>query len=682
MKRHASILIASLAVGLLGIGLIVNARPTTASGPPIAGKEGAEAPPRIAASKITHVTVYPDSALITREVDVPTGSGLMELVVSPLPHATVTSSLYTESSESVRVLTTRFRSRPVEEDTREEVRKVEEEIKKLQQQQRKVQAEAKALEGNMGLLTNLERFTTANTTHATEKGKLDSDSAIAMAKYLMEGRNEKTKQIHDLTEKLMEISEQLQFAVRRKNHLTSGTSKIERDAVLVVDKVNGAAAKVKLNYLVTDAVWRPQYKFRAGKTTKDPITVEYLAAMIQQTGEDWDRVQITLSTAQPMLNAGAPELQALAVAVVPRGTPIPGLTVSGLQSGLGQMGQVGGGGFQGGNLGGRPGMPGSGGGMGGPGAPAGAMNAAPMAQASVPAGDGRTNARLALANPAEAKTSAEELEKAVKDLRQRAQETWNVNNNKDANDLANYASVLDQARDLVMVPGRKRGEATSKASSNEGPSVVYHLATKLSVPSRSDEQVIEVARLDLTPDYYYKTVPVLTPHVYRQANLENNSKHVLLPGEATMYQGSDFVGRMALPLVAIGEHFTVGFGTEPQLQVQRQLMEKTRTMQAGNQILKYEYRILVTSYKNEKVKMQIWDRLPHAEKEAMGVNLIKTSPALCADAMYLREERPNNLLRWDVEVEPDMRGEKAQKIQYEFQLELDRQATLGSFQTR
>src|SRR5262249_35359343 len=92
----------------------------------------AEAPPKIAASKITHVTVYPDSALVTREVEVPAGAGTVELVVSPLPERTVNSSLYSESADGIRVLTTRFRTRPVKENTREEVRKLEDEVKKLQ----------------------------------------------------------------------------------------------------------------------------------------------------------------------------------------------------------------------------------------------------------------------------------------------------------------------------------------------------------------------------------------------------------------------------------------------------------------------------------------------------------------------------------------------------------------------
>jgi hypothetical protein len=43
----------------------------------------------------------------------------------------------------------------------------------------------------------------------------------------------------------------------------------------------------------------------------------------------------------------------------------------------------------------------------------------------------------------------------------------------------------------------------------QGPSVTYHLRTRLSVPSRHDEQVIEVAKIDLTPAYYFKAIPAL-----------------------------------------------------------------------------------------------------------------------------------------------------------------------------
>src|SRR5262249_26994046 len=158
---------------------------------------------------------------------------------------------------------------------------------------------------------------------------------------------------------------------------------------------------------------------------------------------------------------------------------------------------------------------------------------------------------------------------------------------------------------------------------------------------------------DLQPDYYCKAVPILTSQVYRLADLTNRSNYVLLPGEATMYVGSDFVGQMSLPLVAVGEPFTVGFGVDPQLQVHRQMTDRTRTTQGANQALRYEYRILVSSFKAEPVRLQVWDRLPFAETEAVAVSLLRAAPELSSDALYLREQRPTNLLRWDVTVEPN-----------------------------
>src|SRR5262245_50319673 len=72
----------------------------------IAQPGGKEVPPaaiKIAPSKVTNVTVYATSALVTREVEAAGPAGRVELVVSPLPPTTIPSSLYAEGSEGIRV---------------------------------------------------------------------------------------------------------------------------------------------------------------------------------------------------------------------------------------------------------------------------------------------------------------------------------------------------------------------------------------------------------------------------------------------------------------------------------------------------------------------------------------------------------------------------------------------------
>jgi uncharacterized protein (TIGR02231 family) len=450
------------------------------------------------------------------------------------------------------------------------------------------------------MLGKMENFLNVTTIQATEKGALNADAAINLAKHIREQRLETAKTIVQLKQELQDNREKSELIQHRLQNLAPGAVRYEYDAVVVVDKANDAGGTIRLNYLVDNASWNPQYKLRADKAGKEQVTLEYLAGIVQNTGEEWPNVRLVLSTAQPMLNSGPPELQALHVSVAPKG--------------------------------------------------------AVAAQPSIA-----------------------ELEDQIKSLRTKAQKDFNDHKTASGAGLVNTAAAREQSWELFNPEAAvKRG---CMLSAREGPTVTYRIATPLTVASRPDAQVMEVARIDLKPDFYYKTVPILSPHVYRMADIVNKSEHVLLPGEATMYSGSDFVGQMALPLVAVGEQFTVGFGVDPQLVAQRSMTDKMRSTSGGNQLLRYEYRILVNSYKPEKVKLQVWDRLPYADNDSVGVSLLKTAPELSKDAIYQREQRPNNLLRWDLEVAPNSSGTKAVPISFEFKLELDRQLTIGGFQT-
>ncbi len=600
-KRPAHV----FAIGTLAVALAFITHTTAKQpGADLTAQPGAKQPPagiKVASSKVTAVTVYPTGALVTRDVDASGPAGRVELVVSSLPAATVNTSLYAEGTEGIRVLTTRYRTRPIIEDTRADVKKSMDELKQLVIAREKLEGDQTAVQDNVKMLGKMEGFLTVTTVQATEKGALNADAAIALAKHIREQRTDSAKELVNLKQQVTANNEKTEVLRQRLTELVSGIARYEHDAIIVVEKANADAGKIKLNYLVENAAWRPQYKLRADKAGKENVTLEYLAAVVQNTGEEWPNVKLSLSTAQPMLNSAPPDLQTLHVSVAPKGTA------------------------------------------------------------------------------ASAQPSIAELEDQIKALRSKGQKDLNDRKQTSGVGLVNTAAAREQSWELFNPEAAvKRG---CMLSYREGPTVTYRIATALTVPSRPDEQVMEVAKIDLKPDTYYKTVPILAPHVYRMADVVNKSEHVLLPGEATVYFGSDFVGQMTMPLVAVGEQFTVGFGVDPQLVVQRSMVDKMRSTSGGNQLLRYDYRILINSYKTDKVKLQVWDRLPYAENDTVGVQLLKTTPELSKDALYQREQRPSNLLRWDVTVEPGSNGAKAMPINFEFKLELDRQMTIGGFQT-
>ena len=105
----------SAIVGFLAVAVLFGSRMLSMSGQ----GHSAQAPQpasQLAKSRIDHVTVYPNSALVTREVEVPAGKGLIDLVV-PAPVQIMPSTMYCDAGTGPRVLTTRYSTRQVLEDT-------------------------------------------------------------------------------------------------------------------------------------------------------------------------------------------------------------------------------------------------------------------------------------------------------------------------------------------------------------------------------------------------------------------------------------------------------------------------------------------------------------------------------------------------------------------------------------
>ena len=264
-------------------------------------------PPRPAVSKITDVIVYRGQALVTREVSVPEGEGTLELLVSPLPAQAQDSSLYTEGAEGLRVLSTRFRTTAVKDDTRQEVRGKEELIRKLQIDTKRLQKEIRVQKADLKYLENLGGFTGTALSGLTEKGRLDSEAIVALSKFIMENRSTKTNAEIELEHQLEANKATAEFATLQLSELSAGTARVERDAVIVVQKLRAQAGTVRLGYVVNAANWWPQYRLR-GAAGDGPVRLDYLAAVVQQTGESWSGVRVTLSTARPSLDAAPPDL--------------------------------------------------------------------------------------------------------------------------------------------------------------------------------------------------------------------------------------------------------------------------------------------------------------------------------------------------------------------------------------
>jgi hypothetical protein len=615
--------------------------------------------------KLDEVTVYRGQALVTRLVEVPGPAGLREVVVTELPEHVQPASIYAESADGVEVRSVLYRIRPVEQDVREEVRKLDEQILAVRDQIQTTNEKSQVLANQITFLSKLEQFTAPTASVELTKGVLNAETLKALTSYLFEQRERIAAEQLKLSFELRSQNDKLSTLNRQREVLTGGSAKTIREAVVFVN-LKEANGKMRVRYLVDSANWTPSYNARTDSKHQQ-VNVEYNASIEQMSGEDWDNVTMVLSTATPSLVAKAPVLEQLTIALgsasetvaaVAKGSTSAYLDAKrGIEekrkliemnrniSGNGTVnGQFGVGGQGAGGAGGRGGF---GGGAGfaqfAPSAPA-MPSAQPVAQAANPA-DMQQQLQL----------QTEELDATL-------------------NDVARESQVLD----LVLTAKVERSSRSARESDGDAVSVSYQLNGRTSLPSRSDRQLIQIASLPMKADFYRMAIPVLTSAVYDQADVVNSSKMVLLAGPVSTYVDGQFVGHGDVPTVSIGETFTIGLGIDSSLRARRELAKKSESIQGGNRVVDFTYQLSIENFGAEASAVRLMDRMPTAKETEVKLALVAPGQPLSKDPRFEQQERKKGMLRWDVTVPAQAIGTSAFTLDYQMQMEYDKQLSIAS----
>jgi hypothetical protein len=554
--------------------------------------------------KLDAVTVYRGQALVTRLIEVPAPAGLREVIVTNLPAGIVPGSIYAESADGVEVRSVRFRTRAVSEDVREEVRAIDQQIQRTQDDLNASQRQTALLAEQKAYLDKLEQFTAPTATVELSKGVLNAETLKEMTVFLFQQRRDVATQELELALEQRDLQAQLELLKRKRQELTGGSARTEREAVVFVN-LQGDGGQMRVRYLVNNATWSPSYNVRAS-AGEPSLTVEYNASIEQMSGEDWSDVRMTLSTATPSLVARAPELSPLRITLAAAAAVIGrDLYIQNTKELASRRAQVEA----------QRQMDGSALGVAGPGAAAG--------------------------------------------------------DDKDLNRIADELQVLELLAREARRDGRGEGPSLEQSLS-----VTYELPGRTSLPSRSDRQIIQVASLPMQATFYKLAIPVLTHYVYDEAEVVNSGGMVLLAGPVASYFEGQFVGHGHLPTVAAGQQFTIGFGIDSSLRAERELMDKTESVQGGNRMANFSYRLTIENFGEQAARVRLLDRLPVAKESEVKLTVVSVSQEP-VKPVNEQTDRKTGLLRWDVEVAPRATAEAALAVDYAVRMEYDRNLSIA-----
>lgn len=263
--------------------------------------------PIFTTAKVKAATVYFNAAELTQSTSLSLPTGTSEVVIKNVANYLNENTVQIGAPSSITVLSVQFTNNYISEFEIDEsnplIKKVRDSITLIQKEIGKVQIEKSSNTKTIELLDK-------NQLVAGQNSGLNVAELIKMVDYYKAKRSELSNTITTLTEKETKFNETLKrlnskLEINTKNEEKNSTGKL---ILQVMNEVAGAV-NLDINYITNSATWAPFYDLRAD-SVKDPINMMYKAQVSQNSGIDWKKVKLTLSSGNPNQNNQAPLLQA------------------------------------------------------------------------------------------------------------------------------------------------------------------------------------------------------------------------------------------------------------------------------------------------------------------------------------------------------------------------------------
>lgn len=263
--------------------------------------------PIFTTAKIKAATVYFSAAELSQTTSVNLPVGTSEIVIKNVADYLNESTVQIGAPNSVTVLSVQFTQNYISEyeidETNPVIKKVRDSIVLVTKEIKKIQIETYSNQQAIALLDANQNVGGSNT-------GLNVAELMKLVDYYKAKRMEMDNVIVALGEKETKLKTQLK---NLNDKLEINTQKEDKNSrgKLIVQVMNDIAGAVNLdiNYLTNSASWSPFYDLRAENITA-PINMMYKAQVVQNTGIDWKKVKLTLSSGNPNQNNQAPLLSA------------------------------------------------------------------------------------------------------------------------------------------------------------------------------------------------------------------------------------------------------------------------------------------------------------------------------------------------------------------------------------
>jgi len=251
--------------------------------------------------EIESATVFLKGAELTSKTKVSLGAGETEILFTNVAGNVNQQSLTIGASNGVVVQSATFQNNYLRDETLSpRAQEIKDSIEYLEKQRSSTNNELVSVNEQITIINQNRQVSGANTGLSTTELIKMLDLVKARMSKLLDEKEGYAATIKKTDERLNKLRQQLQQE-QQKGFQPGGQLLVKFYAT------RATTADVNISYVVPNAGWTPSYDLRVDELG-GPVKLHYKAHVTQNSGVDWNKVKLSLSTGNPNEGAEAPVL--------------------------------------------------------------------------------------------------------------------------------------------------------------------------------------------------------------------------------------------------------------------------------------------------------------------------------------------------------------------------------------
>ncbi|WP_154656996.1 DUF4139 domain-containing protein [Hugenholtzia roseola] len=260
----------------------------------------AQAQENVIPTKVKEVTVFLSQAELFHQEQTILKKGENQLIFRGISPHYVKESVQIAGKGDFTILSVKPQVNYLEQkNASKEFQKLQDSVRFYKEKLNEQKDEKDVLQKEVEMMVKNQQISGTNQT-------LTATQLKEMADFMRRQLLQTKARLRELTTEEQELSQNISRLQTQMNSISTQRKLPVGEVVVEIESKMEQKAEFRLKYLVDGAVWIPLYDLRASAIGK-PIELAYKAQVAQQTGVDWEKVKLYISTINPTLGATKPE---------------------------------------------------------------------------------------------------------------------------------------------------------------------------------------------------------------------------------------------------------------------------------------------------------------------------------------------------------------------------------------